>query len=119
VQEWWGEPDEAFDHIGDMVEGRGTTRPFIMTLDGVPVGHIQCWYLGHHQNACWVSGHPWLLEFPPDAVGVDLAIGEAALLSRGIGSAALSAFVPQAARRRPRNRRHRPTARTHGRCAPI
>jgi RimJ/RimL family protein N-acetyltransferase len=34
-----------------------------------------------------------LAELPPDAVGVDLSIGEADKLSRGIGSAVLRQFA--------------------------
>ena len=41
----------------------------------------------------WLGDHPWLAELPPDAVGVDLSIGDAARLSQGIGSAALAAFA--------------------------
>lgn len=93
VLEWWGNPDEELGFIRDMVEGRDTTRPFILTLDAEPIGYIQYWFLGHHQNEEWTKDHPWLLELPSGAVGVDLSIGEPGKLSLGIGSAALTAFV--------------------------
>lgn len=93
LREWWGEPEEELGHIRDMVEGRDTTRPYIITLDGAPVGYIQYWHIGHHQNEVWIRENPWLAELPADAVGVDLSIGEPELLSRGVGSAALVAFV--------------------------
>ena len=93
VREWWGDPDEEIGFIRDMVEGRDTTRPFLITLDGEPVGYIQVWFLGHHQNEEWTKDNPWLLELAPEAVGVDLSIGDADKLSQGIGSAALTAFV--------------------------
>ncbi|WP_439626208.1 GNAT family N-acetyltransferase [Shinella sp.] len=93
VREWWGDPDEEIGFIRDMVEGRDTTRPFVITLDGEPVGYIQVWFLGHHQNEEWTKDNPWLLELAPEAVGVDLSIGHADKLSQGIGSAALTAFV--------------------------
>lgn len=93
VREWWGDPEEEFGYIRDMVEGRDTTRPFIISLDGRPVGYIQCWFIGHHQNETWIADHPWLAELPEDAVGVDLSIGEEDLLSQGIGSAALAGFA--------------------------
>ena len=91
--EWWGDPEEEFGFIRDMVEGRDTTRPFLILLDGEPAGYIQYWFLGHHQNEAWTKDNPWLLELPQEAVGVDLSIGQAHRLSAGIGSAALSAFV--------------------------
>ena len=93
VREWWGDPEEELGFIRDMVEGRDTTRPYLIELDGEPVGYIQYWFLGHHQNEAWTKDNPWLLELPQEAVGVDLSIGQAHRLSAGIGSAALSAFV--------------------------
>jgi len=93
MREWWGDPEEELGFIRDMVEGRDTTRPFLIVADGAPVGYIQYWFIGHHQNAQWLPDYPWLAELPPDAVGVDLSIGDPSLLSQGIGSAALAAFV--------------------------
>jgi RimJ/RimL family protein N-acetyltransferase len=93
VQEWWDDPDEELSHIRDMVEGRDTTRPFLIILDGKPVGYIQYWFIGHHQNEEWIKDHPWLEELPAETVGIDLTIGDPALLSKGIGSRALTAFV--------------------------
>ncbi len=93
VREWWGDPEEELGFIRDMVEGRDTTRPFLIALDGALVGYIQVWFVGHHQNESWIRDHPWLAELPAETVGVDLSIGEAGLLSQGIGSAALATFV--------------------------
>jgi aminoglycoside 6'-N-acetyltransferase len=93
MQEWWGDPEEELGFIRDMVEGRDTTRPFLIVLDGKPVGYIQYWFVGHHQNEPWTRDNPWLLELPSDTVGVDLSIGCPDKLSKGIGSAALAAFV--------------------------
>ncbi|MGE3990688.1 GNAT family N-acetyltransferase [Pseudorhodoplanes sp.] len=93
MREWWGDPETELGFIRDMIEGRDTTRPFLITLDDAPVGYIQYWYVGHHQNQPWIQNHPWLMEFPSDTIGVDLSIGETGKLSQGIGSAALSAFV--------------------------
>ena len=93
VRQWWGDPDEELGHIKDMVEGRDTTRPFLMTIEGRPVGYIQYWFIGHHQNETWIKDHPWLEELPSETVGVDLTIGDPALLSRGIGSEVLRRFV--------------------------
>jgi RimJ/RimL family protein N-acetyltransferase len=93
VKEWWGEPDTELNYIRDMIDGHDTTRPFIFTVDGEPVGYIQYWFIGHHQNAEWVIDHPWLAELPADAVGVDLSIGDPARLAQGIGSGALRKFA--------------------------
>jgi aminoglycoside 6'-N-acetyltransferase len=93
MQEWWGDPDEEFGFIVDMVEGRDTTRPYVIVCDGEAVGYIQYWHIGHHQNDQWVRDNPWLTALPPETVGVDVSIGDPERLSKGIGSAALSAFT--------------------------
>jgi len=93
MREWWGETEEELGFIRDMVEGKDSTRPFLIMLEGAPVGYIQYWFIGHHQNADWIKDNPWLAELPSDAVGIDLSIGDPEKLSQGIGSRALSAFV--------------------------
>jgi RimJ/RimL family protein N-acetyltransferase len=95
MREWWGEPETELGYIRDMIEGRDTTQPFVFSVDGEPVGYIQCWFVGDHQNDAWVADHPWLAELPADAVGVDLSIGDAERLSRGLGSRALRTFAEQ------------------------
>ena len=93
-QEWWGKAWEAeLGHIRDMVEGRDSTRPFLILLDGRVVGYIQSWYIRDALCEPWLTEAPWLREVPAHSVGVDLSIGDAADLSKGIGSAALKAFV--------------------------
>jgi RimJ/RimL family protein N-acetyltransferase len=76
-----------------MVEGRDTTRPFIYSTDGEAAGYIQYWSLGQHQTPEWTGDNPWLLEFPPETVGVDLSVADPDKLSQGIGSGALRAFA--------------------------
>lgn len=93
MRQWWGPPETELGYIRDMVEGRDTTRPFLILLEGKPVGYIQSWFIGDHQNETWAKDAPWLMHLPADAVGVDLSLGEARLLSQGIGTAALKAFV--------------------------
>ena len=93
-RQWWGEPETELSHIRDMVEGRDDTcRPFLFFADGEAVGYIQYWFLGPHQTEEWTRDNPWLMEFPAHTIGVDLSIGDGSRLSRGLGSAALRAFV--------------------------
>ena len=56
MREWWGDPETEIGYIRDMIEGRDTTRPFIFSVDGEPVGYIQYWFLGDYQNASWIDG---------------------------------------------------------------
>jgi aminoglycoside 6'-N-acetyltransferase len=92
-REWWGDPAIELGYVVDMIEGRDSSKPFIFSLDGVAAGYIQYWFIGLHQTEEWAKDNPWLMELPSDAVGVDLSIGEAESLSKGIGSAVLRQFV--------------------------
>lgn len=90
---WWGEVEEEIAHVADMIEGRDSTEPYLIIHNGAPIGYIQVWRLGDYQNAEWIATNPWLMEFAPNTVGVDLSIGDASNLSRGRGSTALRAFA--------------------------
>lgn len=92
-REWWGDPDGELGHIRAMVEGRDTTRPFIIEVDGAPVGYIQRWSIRDARVEPWLTEAPWLTRLPDDAVGVDLSLADCARLGQGLGSAALAAFV--------------------------
>jgi len=90
MREWWGEPETELGYIREMVEGRDTTRPFLILLNGRPIGYIQYWCIGDHQNDKWVEDHPWLLELPTESLGLDIFLGEMDFLGQGIGTEALS-----------------------------
>ena len=92
-REWWGEPKEECAMIRDMIERRDTTRPFIFRVDGRDCGYIQVWIVADQLIEPWLTKAPWMRELPEDAVGVDLSIGDAADLGKGIGSRVLAAFV--------------------------
>lgn len=94
-QEWWGNPEPELGYIRDMIEGRDTTRPFLILLDDRPAGYIQNWCLADQLCEPWLSEAPWMLDVPANSVGVDLSIGDATELSKGLGSAALRVFVRQ------------------------
>ncbi len=93
MREWWGDPATELGYIRDMVEGRDSTKPFLILVDGEAKGYIQYWFIGPHQTEEWAQDNPWLMELPADAIGVDLSIGDPDLLSKGVGSQALQAFV--------------------------
>lgn len=93
-RDWWRDDAETeLASIRDMIEGRDSTRPFLFRLDGQPVGYVQVWRIADARADPWITDAPWVMDLPDDAVGVDLSIGPADLLSRGIGSGALAAFV--------------------------
>jgi len=76
-----------------MVEGRDTTRPFLILLDGAPAGYIQVWTIADQLKEPWLSEAPWMTEVPADSVGVDISIGAATQLSRGLGSKVVRLFA--------------------------
>ncbi|WP_417770039.1 GNAT family N-acetyltransferase [Stappia sp.] len=96
---WWGDPATELGYIRDMVEGRDTTEPYLFTLDGRDTGYIQLWHLADNRTPETVAESPWLSELPEGTVGVDLSIGDAGDLSKGIGTAALEGFVAELRRR--------------------
>jgi aminoglycoside 6'-N-acetyltransferase len=93
MRQWWGQPDHELAMIRAMVDGSDPTRPFIFHVDGQPTGYIQAWHVGTQQAIDWEEKPDWLALLPPDAIGIDLSIGDEAQLGRGIGTAALKAFM--------------------------
>lgn len=98
-RQWWGDPVVELSQVRKMIEGEDTTRPYIFYVDGEATGYIQHWSVGDHQQEPWTDDNPWLAELPGDCVGVDISIGDASKLSRGIGSAVLRKFVDMLAAR--------------------
>ena len=92
-QEWWGEPDIELGYIQDMLEGRDTTKPFIFQVNSIDAGYIQVWAIKDQLFEPWLTKAPWMAMVSEDSVSVDLAIGPSNHISKGIGSAVLSAFV--------------------------
>jgi RimJ/RimL family protein N-acetyltransferase len=92
-RQWWGEPESELGYIVDMIDGRDSTEPYLFRVDGSPVGYIQVWFISLHQTEEWIKDYPWLVELPQEAVGVDISIGDADQLSKGLGTAALREFV--------------------------
>lgn len=85
VARWWGEPAEGIAEIREAMR-EPSTRPFVILLDGRPVGYIQSYDI-HAEG-----DHPYR-DQPPGTVGIDLSIGEAGLTGRGIGPLVIEAFV--------------------------
>jgi aminoglycoside 6'-N-acetyltransferase len=85
-REWWGEaPDEDLAEIEAHIDSI-SVEPFIIEMDGKPIGYLQT-YDPHLED-----GHPYA-DQPFGTLGIDLSIGEAALIHKGHGSRALDAFA--------------------------
>ena len=83
MREWWGEPDEELALIyseDDDIE------PYIATVNGEPVAYIQSWMPSKHPDL------PWQHRMTPTTRGIDITIGDPALLGKGLGSMIVKQF---------------------------
>jgi aminoglycoside 6'-N-acetyltransferase len=85
---WWREPvEEAVEKRYAGIEGRRSTRQFLIVVDGRPAGMIQTYHVADHPE--WQE----LVQVGDDVAGVDLMIGEPDLVGRGLGPLVLAEFV--------------------------
>jgi RimJ/RimL family protein N-acetyltransferase len=89
VAEWWGEAETVDELRADYLEDRrpNATRAHIATLDGEPVGFIQCYVVMGSGDGWWES------ETDPGARGIDQFLADPDRLGRGLGRAMIGAFV--------------------------
>jgi aminoglycoside 6'-N-acetyltransferase len=99
VAEWW---DDVEDKVAEIREAMTdpSTEPFIVELDGRPIGYIQC-YDPHAEE-----GHPYR-DQPPGTLGIDQFIGEPDLVGIGHGSRLIEPSWTACSRAAPSGR-HRP-----------
>ena len=85
VAEWW---DDIEDKVAEIRKAMTdpSTQPFIVELDGRPIGYIQC-YDPHLEE-----GHPYR-DQPKGTLGIDQLIGEPELVGIGHGARLIAAFV--------------------------
>ena len=85
VAAWWGDADEALREIEQAIADPATT-PLIVEMDGREIGYIQS-YDPHLED-----GHPYR-DQPVGTLGMDVTIGDPALVGKGHGSAIVAQFV--------------------------
>jgi aminoglycoside 6'-N-acetyltransferase len=84
-QEWWGEPEEELRLIYAIEDGEH--QPYLACINDEPVAYIQAW---------WPSKHPdvgWVRDMPMSERGVDISIGDASQLGKGIGTLVVKSFA--------------------------
>ena len=86
VAQWWASDGE--DRIAEIRAALAdpSTEPFVVVLDGRPIGYIQV-YDPHLEEA-----HPYA-DQPPGTLGIDQFIGEPDLVGHGHGPRLVAAFV--------------------------
>jgi aminoglycoside 6'-N-acetyltransferase len=87
VSRWWGDPAETAAEAAEPSAGGGEA---LITAGGMPVGYVR-WQVPTRADLDAAGLH----EVPADVVDVDVAIGEAGMLGRGVGSRALSLLCEQ------------------------
>ncbi|WP_412539280.1 GNAT family N-acetyltransferase [Longispora sp. K20-0274] len=91
VRAWWRDvpdsPAAVERKYGPRVDGAAPTRVFVMEDDGTPVGFLQCYRHADYPDEERAVGLP-------GAAGIDYLVGEPDRTGRGVGSAAIAAFVP-------------------------
>jgi aminoglycoside 6'-N-acetyltransferase len=93
VRRWWDDgssppyPDGDLDDYRDALAGHDPTYRYIARIDGRPAGLIQ------HYRIADDAEYAAALDLGEEAIGVDLFIGDAALLGKGHGPRMLTAFL--------------------------
>ena len=85
VAQWWDDPLEGLKSIEGHIDSI-SVEPFIVELNGKPIGYIQS-YDPHLED-----GHPYQ-DQPYGTMGIDVSIGDPALVGIGHGSAIIRQFV--------------------------
>lgn len=87
VRQWYDEGEPTAENLTRRFAPDPDTRPFSITIDGHPVGYIQVYRLRDHPD------YQRQINVDPDAVAVDLFIGEPDYRDRGWGSEILRACL--------------------------
>jgi aminoglycoside 6'-N-acetyltransferase len=82
---WWGDAAAALEEIREHMDSI-SVEPFIVELDGRPIGYIQS-YDPHLED-----DHPYA-DQPFGTLGIDVSIGVPELLGKGHGSAIVRQFA--------------------------
>ena len=85
VAKWWSDKDEELAHITEHIDSI-SVEPFIAELNGKPIAYIQS-YDPHMEDE-----HPYQ-DQPFGTLGIDLSIGDPALIGKGHGPRLIEAFV--------------------------
>ena len=84
-REWWGEAEEELRLIYAVEDGEH--QPFIACINGVPIAYVQCWWPAQHPDVDWVK------DMTVTERGIDISIGDASNLGKGLGSLIVKHFA--------------------------
>jgi aminoglycoside 6'-N-acetyltransferase len=90
VDAWWHDALDlaGLEHkYGPRIDGIEPTYVFMIERGSQPIGWIQWFRWSDYPQ------HAAQIEAEPNAAGIDLSIGEASLVGKGIGSSAIREFI--------------------------
>jgi aminoglycoside 6'-N-acetyltransferase-1b len=91
IAEWWNGPialTEVRNKYLPRLNSTSSVRPYIVHLNGIPVGFVQSYVVMAQQASGW-----WLDERDPGAVGIDQFLGDAEKLGKSLGTEMVRQFV--------------------------
>lgn len=95
VRRWWYAEGTSYaeieEHYLPGIEGREATKLFLILHENEPIGYVQSYRISAEDDA----GYAGLVDVE-NAAGVDLFIGEAAYLHRGLGRHVIRRFLAEA-----------------------
>ncbi|RNL78424.1 GNAT family N-acetyltransferase [Nocardioides marmorisolisilvae] len=89
VAKWWDEhrtPEQVAAYYGPALRGEEPTRLWVWEVNGRSIGFGQDYRISDYPEYALVCSRP-------DAIGFDYAIGEAAFVGKGIGTAILWVYL--------------------------
>jgi len=91
VREWYAEPAGSLEEVTakylSRVDGSDRTDPYLILYRPRPIGYIQTYLIRDH------PAYAAAVQVEDDAAGVDLFLGEAEYVHRGLGSHVLRRFL--------------------------
>jgi len=96
VSRWWRSGEESVGHAEDALAGRDATDYYMIVADGRRIGMIETYRLDDHPEWAALVG-----EAGTGAAGLDLLIGEADAVGRGLGPRVLETFAREVVFREP------------------
>jgi len=93
IEKWWKEADD-YNVFADLYRSKmhsDEVFPFIIYLDGKPIGFIQYYLTDKINNGWWLQHIDW----PEKTAGVDLFIGLKDYIGKGYGTILLKQFIDE------------------------
>ncbi|HBY97813.1 MAG TPA: hypothetical protein DEP84_28380 [Chloroflexi bacterium] len=91
VMRWYGNKPCSYDEVVQeyvpSINGQQPTDPFLILYEEIPIGYIQTYKIADYPD------YSRYVQVDEDAAGLDLFIGEAQYIHRGLGSLVLTRFL--------------------------